>query len=421
MKKSQFILSLVLLACLFFIFGLVSWVNATLVPYFKVACDLDTQFKSYLVTFAFNIAYLVVTIPSGFLLSKVGYKKGTLIGMLVLAAGALLFWPAAMTRTYGLFLLALFTMGSAMAILQNVANPFVTIIGPNESTVRRFSIMGICNKTAGILSPMIFAAAVIRPQDKVTMDLIASGELVGQAKELALNELVRGVIPPYAVLAVFFVLFGLAFYKSPIPDINPDKREGAESETEGRRSILSYPYLVLGIIALFCHLGSQQLTVNTIVGYAAEAGYSNAAIFPSFTLACILVGYLFGVVAIPKLLSQQKALLVCTILGMVLSVLVLVFPVRWSVICLVLLGFANSIVYSGIWAMALQKLGKWTSLGSSLLVMALCGNALMPLLYGAAADRVGLQAAYWPLIPCFAFMFFYTIYGHKIERWSRTS
>ena len=418
MKKSQFILSLVLLACLFFIFGLVSWVNATLVPYFKVACDLDTHFKSYLVTFAFNIAYLVVTIPAGVLLSKVGYKKGTLIGMLILAAGALLFLPAAVTRTYGLFLLALFTMGTAMAILQNVANPFVTIIGPQEGAIRRFSIMGICNKTAGILSPMLFAAAVIRPQDKVIMDQVASGELVGEAKELALNELVRGVIPPYLILAAFFVLFGLAFYKSAIPDINPDKRGGEESgEGTERSSIFAYPYLVLGVIALFCHLGSQQLSVNTIVGYAAEAGYANAAIFPSFTLGCILIGYLFGVVAIPKFLSQQRALLICTVTGLILSVLVLVLPTRWSVWCLVLLGFPNSLIYAGIWPLAIKKLGKWTSLGSSLLVMALCGNALMTLLYGAVSDRIGLHGAYWLLIPCFVFMLFYAVYGHKIEKW----
>ena len=114
-------------------------------------------------------------------------------------------------------------------------------------------------------------------------------------------------------------------------------------------------------------------------------------------------------------------MLICTISGMILSVLVLALPIRWSVICLVLLGFSNSIVYSGIWAMAIPNLGKWTSLGSSLLVMALCGNAIMPLLYGAASDRIGLQAAYWPLLPCFLFMFFYTVYGHKIQKWSRTS
>ena len=145
------------------------------------------------------------------------------------------------------------------------------------------------------------------------------------------------------------------------------------------------------------------------------------AIFPAFTLGCILIGYLFGVLAIPKLLSQKKALLVCLTSGIILSLLVLVLPIRASVICLVLLGFSNSIVYSGIWAMAIPNLGKWTSLGSSLLVMALCGNAIMPLLYGAASDRIGLQAAYWPLLPCFLFMFFYTVYGHKIQKWSRTS
>lgn len=415
-EKAQYILSLALLACLFFVFGLVSWVNATLVPYFKVACELDSQVKMYLVTFAFNIAYLVMTVPAGMLLAKVGYKKGTLIGLFVLASGALVFWPAASTRTYGLFLIGLFTMGTALAILQNVANPFVTIIGPLDTTVKRFSVMGICNKTAGILSPMIFAAAVIRPQDKVTMDLIASGELAGEAKKLALDELVRGVIPPYLILAVLMVIFGIVFYKSPIPDINPNKKNPAVRGDE-RSSVFKYPYLVLGVLALFCHLGSQQLSVNTIVGYAAEAGFANAAIFPSFTLTCIMLGYLSGVVLIPKVMSQYQSLLICTISGMILSILVLVLPIRGSVWCLVVLGMSNSLLYSGIWPLAIRNLGKWTSLGSSLMVMALSGNALMVLLYGVIADHIGLQNAYWLLIPCFAYMLFYVVFGHKIEKW----
>lgn len=414
--RAQYILSLALLACLFFVFGLVSWVNATLVPYFKVACGLDTQVKMYLVTFAFNIAYLVMTIPAGIMLSKTGYKKGTLIGLLVLALGAFLFWPAAVTRTYGLFLIALFTMGTSLAILQNVANPFVTIIGPQDSTIKRFSVMGICNKTAGILSPMIFAAAVIRPQDKVTMDLVNSGQLVGEAKELALDELVRGVIPPYMILGVLMIIFGIVFFKSPIPDIDPNKNNPSTTGDE-KSSVFKYPYLVLGVIALFCHLGSQQLSVNTIVGYATQAGFANAAIFPSFTLGCILCGYLLGVILIPKYLTQFKALMICTISGLILSFGVLLLPIRWSVWCLVVLGMSNSLVYSGIWALAIRNLGKWTSLGSSLLVMALSGNALMVLLYGSIADHIGLQHAYWLLIPCFLFMLFYTVYGHKIEKW----
>ena len=259
MKRKEYILSLVMLASLFFIFGLVSWVNSILVPYFKVACDLKTGFQSYLVTFAFYIAYLVMTIPAALLLNRTGLKKGGVIGLLILALGALLFWPAALTRTYGLFLLALFTMGTALAILQTVANPFVTIIGPEESAARRISVMGVCNKFAGIIAPLVFAALVIRPQDKATMDMIGQGSLAGQAKEAALDELVRGVIPPYIVLAILLVIFAFVFRYSALPDINPGRDNLSSSEGTDRKSIFSYPYLILGVVALFAHVGSQQI------------------------------------------------------------------------------------------------------------------------------------------------------------------
>lgn len=418
MKRKEYILSLVMLASLFFIFGLVSWVNSILVPYFKVACDLKTGFQSYLVTFAFYIAYLVMTIPAALLLNRTGLKKGGVIGLLILALGALLFWPAALTRTYGLFLLALFTMGTALAILQTVANPFVTIIGPEESAARRISVMGVCNKFAGIIAPLVFAALVIRPQDKATMDLIGQGSLTGQAKEAALDELVRGVIPPYIVLAILLVIFAFVFRYSALPDINPGRDNLSSSEGTDRKSIFSYPYLILGVVALFAHVGSQQITISTIISYAQSLGMDlNAAkLFPSYTLGCILVGYLIGIITIPKYLSQQTALLICTITGLVLSIFVLAFPPRASIWFLVLLGIPNSLIYAGIWPLAIKGLGRWTNLGSSLLVMALCGNAIMSLLYGLEADRLGEHAAYWLLIPCFVYMIFYAVYGHKIRK-----
>lgn len=418
MKRREYILSLVMLASLFFIFGLVSWVNSILVPYFKVACDLKTGFQSYLVTFAFYIAYLVMTIPAALLLNRTGLKKGGVIGLLILALGALLFWPAALTRTYGLFLLALFTMGTALAILQTVANPFVTIIGPEESAARRISVMGVCNKFAGIIAPLVFAALVIRPQDKATMDLIGQGSLTGQAKEAALDELVRGVIPPYIVLAILLVIFAFVFRYSALPDINPGRDNLSSSEGTDSKSIFSYPYLILGVVALFAHVGSQQITISTIISYAQSLGMDlNAAkLFPSYTLGCILVGYLIGIITIPKYLSQQTALLICTITGLVLSILVLAFPPRASIWFLVLLGIPNSLIYAGIWPLAIKGLGRWTNLGSSLLVMALCGNAIMSLLYGLEADRLGEHAAYWLLIPCFVYMIFYAVYGHKIRK-----
>ncbi len=257
-------MSLGMLGCLFFIFGLVSWVNSILVPYFKVACELKSGVLTYLVTFSFYIAYLVMTIPASFLLRKVGYKRGTLIGLWVMAAGALMFWPAALTRTYGFFLLALFTIGTALAILQSVANPFVTIIGPYESAAKRISVMGICNKFAGIIAPLLFAALVIRPEDKVTMEQVEAGLLAGSAKDMALDEMIRGVIVPYAILSVILFVFGILFYKSPIRDINPDMDNRTAETGEARKSVWRYPYLVLGVIALFAHLGSQQISVSTI-------------------------------------------------------------------------------------------------------------------------------------------------------------
>ena len=428
----QFILSMFMLGALFFIFGLVSWVNSILVPYFKVACELETDVQSYLVTFAFYIAYLVMTIPASFLLTKVGFKRGVEIGLWILAAGALLFWPAALTRSYSMFLAALFTMGTALAILQTAANPFVTIIGPRESAARRISIMGICNKFAGVVSPLIFAAAVIRPQDKITMDAVQAGELTGAAKEQALDTMIQGVILPYVILAVVLFVFGLVFYKSSIPDIDPNRDNKSEGDAGAdRKSILCYPYLVLGVLALFAHTGSQQISIATIIDYAGSMGIDmlEAKVFPSFTLACIMIGYLSGIICIPRFISQQKALVVCTVTGLILSALVLLTQNIWvewfgmnaklSIWFLVLLGIPNSLIYAGIWPLAIKNLGKWTNLGSSILVMALCGNAFMTLSYGALADKVGLDKAYWLLIPCFAYMIYYALWGYKVEHWTK--
>lgn len=417
-NKSGYAFSLAMLCLLFFVFGLVSWVNSILVPYFKVACDLHSEVQGYLAQFAFYIAYLVMTIPASVLLGRTGYKKGALIGLWILAVGAFLFVPAALTRTYNLFLVALFTMGTALAILQTVANPFVTIIGPIESAAKRISLVGICNKLAGILSPIIFSALVIRPSDKVTMSLIQNGELVGDAKNAALDELIRGVIPPYVVLGVLLFVFGIVFYKSRIQDINPS--DNANTETQGRRSVLSYPYLVLGVIALFCHLGAQALSVNTIVGFADSLGFGSTYIFPSLTLACTLLGYVLGVILIPKFISQQNMLKVVTVVGLILSVLVVVLPADVAIWCLVLLGIPNSVIYAGIWPLAIHDLGKWTNLGSAILVMALCGSAILPLVYASCVDVSGsLQASYWLLIPCFVYMIFYALWGHKINAWKK--
>ncbi len=428
-SKSSYLASLFMCGCLYFIFGFVSWVNSILIPYFKVACDLHNEVLGYLVAFAFYIAYLVMSIPASIMLNKIGFKRGVEYGLWVMAMGALLFVPAAMTRTYALFLAGLFSFGIGLAILQTAANPFVTIIGPIESAARRISIMGVCNKFAGIVSPLIFSALVIREADKTTMALVKSGELVGPAKEQALDEMILNVIPPYLCLAVLLFVFGFVFYKSSIPDIDPKSlnkaEEGAGSE---RKSIFAYPYLILGALAMFCHVGSQVISVDTSIRYAESMGVTldEAKILPSLTLACILVGYLCGIALIPKYLKQQKALLICTITGLVLSLCVIfasgsveLFGMQTDISLwfLILLGLPNSLIFAGIWPLAIRNLGKYTNLGSSFLVMGLCGNAFLPLIYGWVADNFGLRVGYWVLVPCFLYLIFYAAVGHSIEHW----
>ena len=428
-SKSSYLASLFMCGCLYFIFGFVSWVNSILIPYFKVACDLHNEVLGYLVAFAFYIAYLVMSIPASVMLNKIGFKRGVEYGLWVMAIGALLFVPAAMTRTYALFLAGLFSFGIGLAILQTAANPFVTIIGPIESAARRISIMGICNKFAGIVSPLIFSALVIREADKTTMALVKSGQLVGPAKEQALDEMILNVIPPYLCLAVLLFVFGVVFYKSSIPDIDPKSLNKAE-EGDGseRKSIFAYPYLILGALAMFCHVGSQVISVDTSIRYAESMGATldEAKILPSLTLACILIGYLCGIALIPKYLKQQKALLICTITGLVLSLCVIfasgsveLFGMQTDISLwfLILLGLPNSLIFAGIWPLAIRNLGKYTNLGSSFLVMGLCGKAFLPLIYGWVADNFGLRVGYWVLVPCFLYLIFYAAVGHSIEHW----
>ena len=419
--------SLLILAAMFFIFGFVSWVNSILIPYFRIACEL-THFQSYFVTFAFYIAYFVMAIPAGKLLQKAGFKKGIMVGFLFMALGMYLFVPAALLRTFPLFLTGLFLIGTGLAILQTAANPYVTIIGPLESAARRISIVGICNKLAGILAPLVFAAVILKASDSGTFALIESGALEGEAKARVLDELIRRVIWPYTILGTGLLAFGIWIRYSFLPEIDPEQENAVPEGASDRKSVFSYPYLVLGALAIFFHVGSQVIAIDTLIQYAGTMGIDmlEAKVFPSYTLTCTMLGYLAGILLIPRFLSQKNALIGCTVLGMALSLGAVLtdVPVRFlghevnaSLLFLNALGFPNALIYAGIWPLAIRNLGRHTKMGSSLLIMGLCGNAVMPQLYGFIADHASLRAGYWILIPCFAYLIWYAVHGHRIENW----
>lgn len=429
---------MVILAILFFIFGLVSWVNTILIPYFKITCQL-TIFQSYLVTFAFFIAYLIMAIPSSFLLNKIGYKRGIMYGLWVMALGALLFVPAAYWRMYQIFLIGLFLLGIGLAILQSAANPYITIIGPKESAAKRLSIVGTGNKLAGILANLLFAALVIKESDKVIMQKVKEGAYSGLELDHVLDKLISGVMLPYFILAILLFVFGIVVRYSVLPELDARVANKATStDSDTRTSIFQYPALILGAIAIFFHVGAQMISLATIIDYAGTMGMElggSAKNFPSFTMSLTFLGYLTGALLIPKYLKQKNALLICAILGLVFSFStifaygsVTIFGLKTdiSIWFLVLMGFPNALIYTGIWPLAINGLGRFTNLGSSFLVMALCGNAIIPLIFSyiiglnpSESPFEVMKSAYWILVPCFVYLIFFATIGHKIKYWRK--
>jgi FHS family L-fucose permease-like MFS transporter len=429
LTKSDAIKGTLIIGLLFFIFGFTSWINAILIPYFKKAFEL-THFQSYFVTFAFYISYLIFSIPASYLLKNTGFKKGMMIGLWAISVGAFIFVPAALTGTYFIFLLGLFTIGAGLALLQTAANPYITILGPKESAAQRISIMGICNKGAGIVAPLLFAAVILRATDADLFKQLDLGLLGEAEKHAALTELLHRLIVPYACVGVVVFCLGLMIRYSPLPEINTEHESGeVAAANSGKNSIMQFPHLIMGAIAIFLHIGTQIISIDTIINYAGSMNINllEAKVFPSYTLAATVCGYILGIICIPRFISQVNALRVCTLLGTVLTLLVVSVKAQVvllghtadiSIWFLVLLGLANSLVWPGLWPLALDGLGRFTKRGASLLVMGLCANGLMPLLYGKLADLYDVRHAYWVLFPCYIYLVFYAFYGYRIRRWS---
>ena len=419
-------ISIFIIGMLFFIFGFVSWVNAILIPYFKIACEL-TNFQSYLVAFAFYISYFVISLPASYLLKRTGFKKGMLVGFMSMALGAFIFIPAALTRTYEIFLIGLFTIGAGLSVLQTAANPYITILGPKESAAQRISIMGIFNKGAGILAPIVFAAVILKATDTELFKMLET--MSPAEKDAALDEFIKRVILPYACVGTVLVGLGLFVRYSPLPEINTEQ-ESPEVATANisKKSILEFPHLMLGAVAIFLHVGTQVIAIDTVIGYANSMNIDllEAKVFPSYTLFATICGYILGIICIPKYFSQLNALRFCTLLGATLTVLIQVLQgdvtflghtADLSIWMVVLLGFANSLVWAGIWPLALDGLGKFTKVGASILIMGLCGNAILPLFYGYFADVYNVRIAYWVLLPCYLYLVFYAFTGYSLRQW----
>lgn len=412
-KSANYTTPLILIGILFFTFGYITWTNGALIPILKVVCNLRTDVQAFFVTFAFYIAYTFLAIPSSAILRKTGFKGGMVLGLFVVALGSLIFIPAAQSRTYGLFLTGLFVQATGLTILQTAVNPYVSILGPIESAARRISIMGIFNKGAGIVAPLVLGAVVLRKNENVEEHLKSLTDVV--TKNAYLDQLAGRLIAPYVILAVVLSAVAVLIWKSNLPALDPEE-EDEISVASGKKNVFQYPNLVLGIAAIFFYVGAEVIAGDAIGLYGRNLGIdlSKSATFTAYTLTGMLIGYLFSIIAIPKYLSQEKALTISAILGLLLTAGAFLTTGMTSIYFMASLGIANAPMWPAIFPMGIKGLGKFTKTGSALLIMGIAGGAVMSLIFAAMMNAGHPQQGFWIMALCYIYILFYAVRGHKI-------
>lgn len=427
--KNNTLVPIIIIAGLFFIFGFVTWINGALIPFMKTINELTTA-QSYLVASASYISFVVMALPASYILTKIGYRKGMSLGLVIMAIGALLFIPAAEARTYWVFLTGIFVQGMGMTILQTAANPYITILGPIESGAKRIAIMGIANKVAGALGSLIFGALLLSGIDEVKDKL---GTVSSEEKLQLLDTMADSVVTPYIVMAGILFLLGILIRKAPLPHVEAESNDEVTGGDTSKTSIFQFPHLWLGVLTLFVYVGAEVIAGDTIIAYGISLGFSaeDAKFFTTLTLLAMVGTYALGVFLIPKYINQGKALRISAVLGLVFTMCILFTSGITSILFVAALGIANALVWPAVWPLTLQGLGKFTKTASALLIMAISGGAIIPPLYGRIVDSnskeliiSGVEKAeamatastqsYWILLPCYAIILYYAVYGHKM-------
>ncbi|MEM0515609.1 sugar MFS transporter [Pseudoalteromonas sp. YIC-827] len=424
-KQSNFV-PIAIVATLFFILGFATWLNGSLMPYLKQILDL-TPLQASLILLSFYIAVTFTAVPSAIIIKKIGYKNGMALGMAVMMLAGFLYVPAAKTQMFALFLFAQLVMGIGQTLLQTAVNPYVVRIGPEESAAARVSVMGILNKSAGVLAPMVFTALILSN---------FTGSVGKDLSQEEIDQMANSLIFPYIGMALFIGVLTMAVKFSPLPELIDDEQAHEKDQV---KAALARPNLALGVLALFVYVAIEVIAGDTIGTFALALGVEKYSVMTSYTMACMVLGYALGILLIPRVLSQQTALTISAILGCVLTLAIVFGDAQSTMIAnallvpfggvalpdplllIAVLGFANAIVWPAVWPLALSGLGKLTSVGSGLLIMGIAGGAFGPLFWGLASGSAGTaegqQGAYLVMLPCYLFILFYAIKGHKMTSW----
>jgi MFS transporter, FHS family, L-fucose permease len=394
--KKTLIVPMILIGSMFAVLGFALGINAFFVPFVKEAFNISIT-MSYLVMTATFLSFVVFGVPSGAIIKKFGYKGGMIIAFLIMAIGFYLIAPAAKIISFPLLLLALFISGMGQTLLTGAVNTYVAILGPPESAASRIAIMGICSKTFYAVASLMLA---------LFMDLS--------------NVHIADTILPFYIISGVLIVMGGLYYLAPLPEIKAigeDEDDGSATSlyAASKTSIFQFPHLLLGVLAIFFDIGVEYIALGTINDYATILKLPSPANYVWFVSAGMVIGYLLGVLFIPKYVSQGTALLISTISGIAVTILIAFLPVGISIYFVALLGLANALMWPAIWPLAIADLGKFTKMGSSLLVTGIIGGAFLPLLFGYIADAASYQVAYLVCLPAYLYIMYFALSGSKIR------
>jgi len=398
---NPFLIPLIIVGVLFFLLGFSLGINGLLIPFLKKAFSLSSA-ESYLVLTATFSAFVVFGYPSGLLIQKIGYKRGIVVSFILFAIGLYLFIPSAALGSFPLFLLASFISGTGNTILQAAINPYITILGPIESAAKRMCQMTICNRSGWAVAPIFLAIFIDITQ---------------------INVQLTDLFTPFYIVVGIFILLGIFTWFAPLPEIKAVGEDEADTSEESsnvkafvntKKSIWQFPHLLLGVVALFFYVGLDTLTLVSPVDFAQTLGLSHPEHFTLYSVIAISAGCVLGVVLVPRYMSQLTGLRIGSLIALLFSVLIPLLPATVAIYIIPTIGFSTCLVWGAVWPLAISYLGKYTKAGSSLLVTAIVGGAILPLLFGYLKDVLGnIQHAYWLFFPSILFIVFYAFKGYK--------
>ena len=407
--------AIVIIGALFFIFGFVTWLNGPLITFVQLAFEL-TVFKAFLVTFVFYLSYFFFALPASAILDRTGMKKGMALGLGVMAVGTFAFGQFCMLRWYGGALGGLFVMGAGLAVLQTASNPYISILGPIESAAQRIALMGICNKVAGILAPIVLGALVLHGMDDFS-EQVAVADPAG--REALLDAFAARIHAPYMVMAAALVLLAIGILLSPLPDLRTEQgRTAAGGDILLRDTLFNYPHVWLGALAIFVYVGAEVMAGDAIGTYGHSFGLplDQTKFFTAFTLGAMLLGYVAGFIAIPRFVSQQRYLAWSAMLGVVLTLGAYLTKGYVSVGFVAALGFANAMMWPAIFPLGIHGLGRLIERGSALLIMGIAGGAIIPQLFAWLKQGHDFQLVFLLLmLPCYLFILYFAVRGHRVR------